>query len=136
MTTSSMPSTKRFPRLRKLFLLIFLAIVLCPIIQCFVIPRLTGQVCIDFVSGHIPAQAEAMFLKRTLATMSSGYQIIGGDDLAGYYERTLRLDDGTIVRLTFSSVWPSCPDFYVTEEEVSQNVKLDSLKIVSKAPNQ
>ncbi len=136
MTTPSTPGIKRFPRLQKFFLLIFLALVLCPIIQCFVIPRLTGQVCIDFVSGHIPAQAEAMFLKRTLTKMSSGYQIIGGDDLAGEYERTLRLDDGTIVHLTFFSIWPSCPDFAVTEEEVIQNVKLLRLKIVSKALNQ
>ncbi len=136
MTPPSTSGARRFPQLRKLFILTFLAIVLCPIIQCFVIPRLTGQVCIDFVSGHIPAQAEAMFLKRTLTKMSSSYQIIGGDDLAGEYERTLRLDDGTIVHLTFFSIWPSCPDFDVTEEEVIQNVKLLDLKIISKAQDQ
>ena len=77
-----------------------------------------------------------MFLKRTLTKMSSSYQIIGGDDLAGEYERTLRLDDGTIVHLTFFSIWPSCPDFDVTEEEVIQNVKLLDLKIISKAQDQ
>ncbi len=139
-------------------IVIFTAILACPILYCCVFPPLTGQSCFDFVSGHIPTTAEERFLHRIIEdtvnqdyqwiqTVSSDqalgllrkiqpqvtieYKVIFGDDLAGMYERRIEFDSGLEIYLVFDGTWPSCPDFRVTDEEISKNMKLRHIRIES-----
>lgn len=121
--TSDPIASKRYLRWRTVALLIALALVACSMFYCFGIPVITGQACVDFVSGHVPAQAEDIFLRQVLAKWGTDYEVIGGDDLGGQYDRTVRLGNGKTLRVSYYSVWPSCPDFVVTEDEVFQNIK-------------
>ena len=55
--------------------------------------------------------------------VTENFKVIGGDDLAGLYERVIEFENGNIVYLTYHGSW-SCPDFIVTEQEVFQKLKL------------
>ena len=103
---------------------------------------MTGQMCYDFVSGHVPPKADERFLEMLLealaeenytwlATVSSEgvieslrevqprvtthYEVIWADDLGGLYEYNVRFDNGTEMHIAYSGTWP-CPDFIVTDE--------------------
>jgi len=116
---------------------------------------MTGQACVDFMSGQVPSKAEDIFFQRVfeaaanedyqwLATvttdnallelkelqpkLSNKYEIIWGDDLTGEYERIVLFDNGTKVLLAFWGMWPSCPDFNVTEKETFENIELFSIE--------
>ena len=130
---------------------------MCCVLYCCGTPFLTGQACIDFVSGHVPTKAENIFFRRIFgAAVDSDYEWLAriatknalqdlkviqpkvtthfektwGDDLGGTYERTIRFDNGTVVYLTYWSYWPTCPDFIVTEQEVVRNMQLMSIETV------
>lgn len=121
-----------------------------------VFPFITGQACMDFVSGHVPKGAEEIFLARVflasqqkdyewLATVAEAealanlktaqpklglkYEVLGGDDLVGNYDRTIRFTNGTKAHLRYHSSWGECPDFSLTEQEVFQKMKLESFHL-------
>ena len=133
----------------------------CCILYCCGTPFITGQSCIDFVSGHVPTRAEDIFFQRifsatvnsdydwlaTIATkyalqdlktvqpkVTAHYEITGGDDLGGTYERTIRFDNGTVMYLTYWSNWPTCPDLVVTEQEVFSNMQIMGIEVVEPRP--
>ena len=136
--------------LSRTLIFIFLACFVCFLFYCIIVPNVTGQFCPDFVSGHVPEKAEELFLQRImsaivaqdynwLATVSTEnglehikeiqplvtkkFKVIGGDDLAGLYERVIEFENGSVVYLTFRGSW-SCPDFVVSEQEIFGNLKL------------
>jgi len=145
-------------RLRRLGPLSLVVLVLCVgpfFFYCALIPATTGQSCLDWVSGHVPRQAEKLFLDRLFVAVQEGdtdwlsaatssaalgellsarsqitaaYTVIGGDDLAGLYERRIRFSNGTEAYLTFTGSWP-CPDFVVTAEEVLERLELTQFEI-------
>lgn len=109
----------------------------------------TGQACYDMLSGHVPLEAERMYHDKVFTTIENNpaqladlirnetdraelakltgiargeYEIIGGDDMNGYYEDRIRFSNGRVIRLSYFSQWP-CPDFEVTEEEVFDRIK-------------
>jgi hypothetical protein len=125
---------------------------------CCGIPLVTGQMCFDFLSGHVPPRAARHFLDGVftasvaenydwLATVSTpdaledlrtvqphvttGYEIILSDNMLGMYEYRIRFDNGATVYVTLTGRWPSCPDFIVTEREIYQNIQLQSIRLES-----
>lgn len=139
-------------------IIVLVLLLLIPLIYCCGIPIITGQVCYDFVSGHVPPRAIDRFLDRLfeatmaedyewLATISSaealgelreaqhvvttGYEIILRDNLIGFYEYRIRFDNGAVVYVNLQGVWHACPDFTVTEEEIFRNVKLVGIEVES-----
>jgi hypothetical protein len=141
---------------RRILLVLIVLLVVLPIIYCCALPRITGQLCIDYLSGHVPPRAEDIFLKRlfesaisedylwleNVATdgardqlqqmrsrLDARFEVVGGDDLSGFYERDVKFENGTTVYLTYRSRWPNCPDFIVTEDEVAENMMLTGIWI-------
>ncbi len=131
-----------------------LVIIGCPVFYFLIVPFTTGQACFDFLSGHVPPQADNRFLKmlfvaarsgdRALLSelaasdalesilqlapkMSENYSIVLVDDLGGLYERRIRFDNGFQVYLTYWGHW-SCPDWIITDEEIKANLELSSIK--------
>ena len=115
--------------------------------------------CIDFLSGQVPYKATFLFLDRVVKDtvaddydwlnevgdpeavealqelqpkLSRSYKIVLSDDLAGLYEYKLEFEDGTLVYLTLWGEWPTCPDFTVTEEEISEYIQLASVREVDR----
>lgn len=128
-----------------------------PVFYCLIVPFTARQACFDFLSGHVPPQADDRFLKMLfmaarsgdrallseLATpealesilqlapkMSENYRIVLGDDLGGAYERQIHFDNGFQVYLTYWGRW-SCPDWIITDEEIRANLELSSIKEVN-----
>jgi len=150
-TTESSKNLGTISRRRRIIIAVTSLILVLPIIYCCGLPYVTGQACIDFLSGQVPSKAEDIFFQRIFdaavkedyqwlatvttdnalfkvkelqPTLSNNYEIVWGDDLAGEYERIVQFDNGTKVLLAFWGSWPSCPDFNVTEDEVFENLEL------------
>jgi hypothetical protein len=138
--------------------IVFILFLLAVLSYCWGAPLITGQVCYDFVSGHVPPKAMDRFLDGLfeatvgedldwLATVSSDealeelraaqpfvttdYEVLLSDDLIGFYERRVRFDNGAVVYIHLYGVWPTCPDFIVTDEEIFQNIELVGIKVES-----
>jgi len=151
-TLNSPVNNSRKWRIPIVFASLILAI---SIVYCCGLPYMTGQACVDFMSGQVPSKAEDIFFQRVfeaaanedyqwLATvttdnallelkelqpkLSNKYEIIWGDDLTGEYERIVLFDNGTKVLLAFWGMWPSCPDFNVTEKETFESIELFSIE--------
>ena len=142
------------------YIVIVIIVLICalPFAYCCGIPLITGQACLDFLSGHVPPRAIDRFLQRLfeataaqdyewLATISddgaleqlkgvqpsvtTNYEIVLRDNLAGLYEYRIRFDNDATVYVTLHGEWPSCPDFNVTEEEIFQYIRLTSIHLES-----
>ncbi len=142
------------------YILAVMLILACafPFAYCCGIPAITGQACLDFLSGHVPPRALDQFLDRVfeatvaqdyewLATVSddgaleqlkqaqpsvtTDYEIILRDNLGGMYEYRIRFGSGATVYVTLNGEWPDCPDFSVTEEEIFQHIRLTSINVES-----
>jgi hypothetical protein len=118
-----------------------------------------GQVCFDFlVGGHVPLRARQKFLDgvfeaavaedyKWLATVSeydaleelktvqpritTDYESDLIDSICGTYEYRIRFSNGATVHVGLYGIWPDCPDYTVTEEEVFQNITLTSIRLES-----
>ncbi len=139
-------------------LVVLALLLLTSVFYCCGIPLATGQVCYDFLSGHVPPRALSRFLDRMfeaavaedydwLATVSraealeevraaqhvvtTDYEILLSDNLAGLYEYRIRFGNGAVVYVTLQGAWHACPDFIVTDEEVFQNIELMSVRVES-----
>jgi hypothetical protein len=137
----------------KVSVLIFICIIVCSLCASpFILAKITGQFCLDFMSGQVPETAEKRYfellftavtkndfktvtqlvdsehavddLQTLKPIISTSYEVIWGDDLAGTYERLFRFDNGTQVYLNYEGFWRQCPDFDVTDEEIRKSVKL------------
>jgi hypothetical protein len=133
-------------------------LVFAALFYCLGIPLLTGQACLDFLSGHVPPRALERFLDQTfaavvaedydwLATVSAAgvreelraaqhvvttdYEILLSDNLTGLYEYRIRFSNGAVVYVTLNGAWHTCPDFSVTDAEIAQNIELTSFEIES-----
>jgi hypothetical protein len=139
-------------------IVLLLACVL-PVLYFGVAPMvINGQVCFDFLSGHVPPRAQEQFLDGVfeaavagdyewLATVSeddaleelravqpwitTDYEIVLRDNLLGLYEYRIRFSGGATVYVTLFGAWHACPDFIVTEKEVFQNITLTSIRLES-----
>jgi hypothetical protein len=115
-----------------------------------------GQACVDFYSGHIPRGADERFLQRVfeatvvqdyewLASVSTetgledlkslqseittDFEIVPVDDLAGLYEYQVRFSNGINAYVTLWGMWP-CPDYIVTEEEIFERIEFGHIEIM------
>ena len=140
---------------RSVFTYAIIIFLLCPVFYCAVVPATTGQLCIDFLSGHVPRKADEIYLDALVnamveqdfeslsETMKSSvllqlkdlaplatrdYKVIFRDDLSGVYERGIEFSNGVAVSLSFHGTW-SCPDFIVTEREVFERIELLKIRI-------
>lgn len=131
---------------------------LAGVLYCCAMPFVTGQACVDFLSGHVPPRALDRFLQRAfeaalaedyawLATISTAealeevraaqpvvttdYEVVLSDNLSGLYEYRIRYSNGSVVYITLQGVWHTCPDFVVTDEEIFGNIKLISMEVES-----
>lgn len=147
-------SVGRKRSLVRITIIILLLVVALPVLYCCGIPLITGQACSDWLSWHVPSRAIDRFLERVfeatvardqerlatvsddevlaqlrdvLASVTADYEIILSDNLAGLYEYRIRFDSGATAYVTLQGEWPTCPDFRVTEEETSQNIRLTSI---------
>jgi hypothetical protein len=145
-------------RIVTVVLIVLLLLVLLTVFFCCGLPLLTGQVCYDFMSGHVPRQAivrflDAMFeatvakdydwlatvcephalqeLIKVRSHVSAEYEIVARDSLAGVYHYRVRFDDGDMVYVVLRGEWETCPDFRVTDEEVFDCIKLTSIRLDS-----
>ncbi|RME70337.1 MAG: hypothetical protein D6784_16920, partial [Chloroflexi bacterium] len=132
-------------RLRWIIIIALLAVIGLPTIVCCGPPLITGQSCLDFLSGQVPRRAIDRFLNRTFEAavqedydwlakvtskdvladiranqpaFSTGYKIILADNLLGLYEYRVQFDTGAVMYITLRGEWPTCPDFRVTDEEI------------------
>ena len=135
---------------------IVLSVVMLPLVFCCGIPLVTGQACFDFLSGHVPPRAMRRYLEMAfeaalagddvwLSTavqqdaladlkeiqphLSTDFDIVFGDSLAGLYEYRVRFLDGTIAYVTLHGRWHQCPDLRVTDDEIQRNIELCSIRI-------
>lgn len=137
-------------------LAVLLAIVVTPMLICCGPPLLTGQACVDFLSSHVPNQAQRRFLdgvfKAIIAQdyawletvsksgalddigelqphVSKDYTVILRDSLGSLYEFRVRFADGRTAYITLRGDWEQCPDFRVTDDEVFTNIVLSSIRL-------
>jgi hypothetical protein len=68
-------------------------------------------------------------LKAVRAHVSTEFDIVFGDNLAGLYEYRVRFQDGTVTYVTLHGQWHQCPDFRVTDDEIRQNIELASIYV-------
>lgn len=142
-------------------LLISVVLLVTPIVFCVGYPRytvaLTGVNCLDFVSGHVPPQAEDRYFKLIFTAaveenyewletvldeeivvqfqefqpyISVDYQTIAGDDLAGFYDRLFQFEDGNRLDVTYYGIWSECPDFEITDKEILNTIELTQIKVI------
>ena len=143
---------------KRVYVLAAIVAVVClvPLIFCCGIPLITGQACLDFLSSHVPPRARKQYMEMVFeATIAEDYQwlstvadqdaiqelrevrphistdfyVVFGDNLGGLYEYRVRFEDGTVTYVTLWGEWPQCPDFWVTEDEICQNIELSSIRI-------
>ena len=118
----------------------------------------TDQNCLDIVSGNVPPQAEARYfeliftaaidenyewletvleasvleeLKAVQPYLSENFEVTGGDDLAGVYDRGLRFDNGERVSVSYWGSWLICPDFDITDEEILDTIELKGIDLIT-----
>jgi hypothetical protein len=135
----------------KILIIIIIAVMFLAIVWCCGLPNITGQSCIDFASGKVPPKAEEMFFNMLFeATINEDddlldkltteyalediialrpvietkYTVLGGDDLGGTYDRLLQFDNGVKIDISYWGIWPICPDFRITRDEVIENLQL------------
>jgi hypothetical protein len=146
--------SKVFSPLRKIVSTILLIILLIPLLCCLgliVLSFTPYGLCLDFVSGKAPKVARERFidlvaqavkeedyewlatvsqrdaveeLKLLRSKMTSNYTVEFTDDLAGLYEGNVHFDNGTVIHFNLNSIWPECPDYDVTEEEIIKHIRL------------
>ena len=139
--------------------IVFTSLLACAAICSFpfITARITGQFCLDIMSGQVPYVAEERYfnilftavenedfetvaqlvdsevaledLKTLRPIISTNYELIWGDDLAGVYERSFRFDNGNQVFLNYYGSWKECPDFNVTDEEVREFITLAFIEL-------
>jgi hypothetical protein len=56
--------------------------------------------------------------------LSPQYNIVFRDDLGGGYNYKLRFDTGVTLYLGLSGYWPECPDYNVTDQEITERIRL------------
>ena len=142
-------------------LAIFISVCMVPLIYCCGLPLITGQACGDWLSGHVPPKAQTQFLDRVFQAIVDGddawlqtvsragaldwlgklrphvsteYEFLLRDDLAGHYEYRVQFEDGATAYVNLHGEWPQCPDFRVTEEEVFTHIQLTSIRLEKPAP--
>jgi len=148
-------SKKRRKRLYVL-LAVVITLVVVPLVICCGPPLITGQACTDWLSGHVPPKAQTQFLDRVFQAIVDGddtwlrtvsqpgaldwldklrpyvsteYEFLLRDDLAGLYEYRVQFEDGATAYVTLHGEWPQCPDFRVTDEEVFTHIQLTSIRL-------
>lgn len=143
-------------RPQNLFAVLITIIVFGSIVfYCFLIPASTGQLCFNPYSSNIPNKAEGIFLdllvigiveqdyellakiskpsglillREVKAPTTKKYEIISGDYFLGVYEKQIKFDDGHLVHITYGGKW-SCPDFFISEQEVFERINLISIEV-------
>jgi hypothetical protein len=70
-------------------------------------------------------------VRGTQHVVTTDYEIVLSDNLTGLYEYRIRFSNGAVVYITLQGVWPACPDFIVTDEEIFRDIELTSMKIES-----
>jgi hypothetical protein len=143
---------------KRVYVLAAIVAVVClvPLIFCCGIPLITGQACLDFMSSHVPPRAARQYMEMVFAAtiaedygwlstvtdqeamedlqevrphVSTDFEIVFRDNLAGLYEYRVRFQDGTVAYVTLWGEWPQCPDFWVTKDEICQNIELSSIHV-------
>jgi hypothetical protein len=141
------------PQVHRLLFFVLLPLCICSALYGF---RLTPYgLCIDFVSAHVPSIAMERFIERMVQEalaedyqwimsvsdpealqdlqalqpkLTDRYEITFRDDLAGTYEYKLRFHNGVRLYLGFlAHYWPECPDYHVTDEEITERIRLTFL---------
>jgi hypothetical protein len=135
---------------------LIISTVLCCVCGVIILRSPLG-VCFDLVSGHAPSGAierfinllisaaleqnytwialyssedalnQMKYLRERTIILSEDYIIEHSDDLAGLYEYNVTFERRTI-HLGIEAIWPTCPDFDVTEEEILENIRLLGVK--------
>jgi hypothetical protein len=135
------------------YLVLIVMIALCVSIPWLVFRSSLGN-CFDPFSGHVPDEAMESFIRMVIEAalkedyvwiasvstkdgldtlkansniLSEEYIIKMSDELAGIYEYNVYFNDGKL-HLTLSGIWPQCPDFNITEDEIIQNIRLRYVK--------
>ncbi|HCK64858.1 MAG TPA: hypothetical protein DHW49_01205 [Anaerolineae bacterium] len=144
-------------RPRTLFTMLITIIALSFIIfYCLLIPATTGQSCLNPYDSNIPNKAEKIFLdllvngiaeqdyellakiskpsglvllKELEIPVTKNYEIISGDYFLGVYEKRIKFDNGYVVHITYGGKW-SCPDFFISEQEIFERINLLSIKVI------
>jgi hypothetical protein len=130
-----------------------------PLCFCCGLPLLTGQACIDPFSSHVPPRAIERFLTRIFDAVRQGdeawlaaniadqgalddlmriqpqlsaeFEIDPIDSMVEMYEYRIRFDNGVTVLVIVFGDWPQCPDFRVTESEIFEHLRLESVHLES-----
>jgi hypothetical protein len=137
-------------------LIVLLLPALLTFVFCCGLPLLTGQFCYDPLSGHVPSRAMTRFLDALfeatvagddywLATVcephalqelirvgshvSTEYELSLRENLGGVYHYRVRFDNGYTVYVILRGEWETCPDLWVTDEEVFEHIKLTSIRL-------
>ncbi len=96
--------------------------------------------CIDIMSGKVPPEAMDKLVRSEISArvanhqsidgipISETYDIIFKDDLAGEYEVGVRFNKSDCISIRMRGLWPTCPDFNVTDQEIKDNLNLVQIK--------
>jgi hypothetical protein len=66
-------------------------------------------------------------LKNVRALMAGEYTLRPWDDLGGWYDYSVKFENGAELGLKVYAAWPECPDWDVTEDEIFSLIKLDRI---------
>ncbi|MCA9928239.1 MAG: hypothetical protein KC419_07170 [Anaerolineales bacterium] len=140
--------------IKRILLFSILAIVSCCIILIFS----PFAECLDIFGGHAPQSALEQIIQKAVSAaiqedeatllalsnenvtktffevrpdLSENYTLTFVDDLAGLYEYRIQFDSGLELYVSIYGNWPTCVDFQVTEEEVLQNLNINSVQNVT-----
>jgi hypothetical protein len=155
MDTQTVRDNNRSPIGRWLIVGFLIAFIGCLIFYCLVVPKITGQACLDIVGANAPTKAIDRFLSllfnatrsgdkvllsrlakpdvqeellKLAPKMTENYQIVSYDDEYGEYDMKIRFDNGYQVFIAFWGTWHKCPDWDVTDEEIMENMKLELIE--------
>jgi len=146
--------SKRLPKPWHTIGIVVLIVLAIPVLCCvgmIVLKSTPYGLCFDIVSGHAPQIALERFIELVakamkedkyewLATvsekdalqelillkpnMTSHYTVKFTDDLGGLYEGDVHFDNGTVIHFNLQSIWPECPDYDVTDQEILKYIRL------------
>ena len=121
---------------------------------CAVLEATPYGECLDFMSGRTPHVALEEFIRRVIGAAAAqdydwlatvcdsqavetlktaqlspldSYTIAFSDDLTGEYYYNIEFDSGPSLHLVLRSVWPECPDWDITEQEILQYIRLQDV---------
>ncbi|KAA3664768.1 MAG: hypothetical protein DWQ04_03995 [Chloroflexi bacterium] len=142
---------------KKILLILFISIIVI-ICSCLIFLTSPYGQCIDFLSGYVPESARDQLISRfvkaainqdeetLLATsnepvaammlelqpeLSEQYTVTYIDNLAGLYEYRIKFNSGLELYVNIYGTWPTCPDFNVTEDEIIQNISVNSVQNIT-----